>query len=363
MTLEIRGIGLAVPGEPVGQEQALEIARLFFEETPQRAKVLPALYRRTRVETRHSVLATDNEEFAEARQFYVPWRPDAAGGPSTGERMRRYEREAAPLAKAASAAALDEAGVAAGEITHLITVSCSGFQAPGVDVALIKQLGLSPRVARSNIGFMGCHGAMNGLRVARSFTENDPAAKVLLCAVELCSLHLHYGWDPEKIVANAIFSDGAAAVVGAAPRNGSREGWRLIANGSRILDDSEDAMTWTVRDHGFEMTLSPRVPDLIRQHARPWLEEWLGEHDLSVERVGSWAIHPGGPRILKSFADAVGLERSALAASYETLRRYGNMSSPTVLFLLKRLRDEGAPLPAVALGFGPGLTIEAALIR
>jgi predicted naringenin-chalcone synthase len=366
MTLAIAGIGVAVPGEPVRQDQALGIARLFFEETPQRAKVLPALYRRTRVETRHSVLATDNEEFEEARQFYVPWRPHAERGPSTGERMERYEREAAPLARAASSAALAESGVAADEITHLVTVSCSGFQAPGVDVALIKQLGLSPRVARSNIGFMGCHGAMNGLRVARSFAESDPSAKVLLCAVELCSLHLHYGWDPEKIVANAIFSDGAAAIVGVAVGNGkgnAPSAWRLTANGSRILDDSEDAMTWTVRDHGFEMTLSPRVPDLIRQHARPWLEEWLAENELSVEAVGSWAIHPGGPRILKSFADSVGLDREALAASYEVLRRYGNMSSPTVLFLLKHLRDAGAQLPAVALGFGPGLTIEAALIQ
>lgn len=364
MTLAIAGIGIAVPGEPVRQDQALEIARLFFEESPQRSKVLPALYRRTRVETRHSVLATDNEEFEEARQFYVPWEPSAERGPSTGARMARYEREAAPLARTASLSALAEAGVAPQEITHLVTVSCSGFAAPGVDVALIKQLDLSPRVARSHIGFMGCHGAMNGLRVARSFTESDPSAKVLLCAVELCSLHLHYGWDPEKIVANAIFSDGAAAIVGTNGENGHAPGaWRLTANGSRILDDSEDAMTWTVRDHGFEMTLSPRVPDLIRKHARPWLEEWLGEHGLSVEAVGSWAIHPGGPRILKSFADSVGLDRSALAASYEVLRRYGNMSSPTVLFLLKRLRDAGALLPAVALGFGPGLTIEAALIR
>jgi predicted naringenin-chalcone synthase len=362
VSLAIAGIGTAVPGSPVEQRDALALARQYFEETPERRKVLPALYRRTRVETRHTVLAGDEEAVAGARGFYSPWRPEAGRGPSTAERMLRYEREAAPLARAAAESALTEAGVGAPEITHLVTVSCSGFQAPGVDVALIKQLGLSAGVARSHIGFMGCHGAMNGLRVARSFAENDPDAKVLLCAVELCSLHLHY-WDPEKIVANAIFSDGAAAIVGTSPENGHRDSWQVAANGSRLLEDSEDAMTWTVRDHGFEMTLSPRVPDLIRRHARSWLEGWLGEHELSLGEVGSWAIHPGGPRILKAFADAVELGRSALAASYEVLKRYGNMSSPTVLFLLKHLRDQGAKLPAVAVGFGPGLTMEAALIR
>ncbi|MDX1501331.1 MAG: type III polyketide synthase [Thermoanaerobaculia bacterium] len=365
MSLALTGIGIAVPGEPVSQTRAAEIARRFFDQTPERERLLPTLFRWTRVDTRHSVLDSwSDEDLAAGREtFFERPRHELDRGPTTAQRMERYEAHAAPLAVDASRSALADAGLDANRITHLVTVSCSGFAAPGVDVALIKRLGLDPGVARSHVGFMGCHAAINGLRVARSFVDADPEARVLLCAVELCTLHVHYGWDPEKIVANAIFSDGAAAVVGSSAENGHRREWQVAANGSRVLDDCEDAMTWKVRDHGFEMTLSPRVPDLIREHVRPWLEEWLGGHGLSIATVGSWAVHPGGPRILGAFEQATGVARRKLETSYKVLARYGNMSSPTVLFLLERLRRIQAPRPAVAIGFGPGLAIEAALIR
>ncbi|MFQ5526822.1 MAG: type III polyketide synthase [Thermoanaerobaculia bacterium] len=364
MSLTIVGLGTMVPGEPVPQQRAAEVAARLFEATPERERTLSTLYRWTRVASRHSVLSDGpSGSTGTHQQFFAPWSGEGDKGPTTRERMDRYEAHAAPLALAASRSALDEAGTEPGDLTHLVTVSCSGFSAPGVDVALLKQLGLSPDIARSHIGFMGCHGALNALRVARSFVEADPASRVLVCAVELCTLHAHYGWDPEQIVANAIFSDGAAALVGAGRQTGRPDAWTVAANGSRIMADSEDAMTWRVHDHGFEMTLSPRVPDLIREHVRPWLEGWLAEQGLSMDDVGSWAIHPGGPRILDAVARAAGLDKQRLTASYEVLERYGNMSSPTILFLLKRLKDEGAALPLVALGFGPGLAIEAALIR
>lgn len=346
------------------QSRAAKVAERLFPPSQKRARVLSILYRWTRVASRHSVLAdADDDQVGSHQHFFPPSSREDERGPTTDKRMRSYERHAAPLALTACRAALDEAAVDPGTITHLVTVSCSGFSAPGVDIELIKSLGLSPEVPRSNIGFMGCHGALNGLRVARSFAEADPEARVLLCAVELCTLHAHYGWDPEQIVANAIFSDGAAALVGAGRENASSGSWEVAANGACILPDSEDAMTWQIGDHGFEMTLSPRVPDLIRQHLRPWLVEWLADHELSISDVGSWAVHPGGPRILDAVAGATGLEKPALATSYEVLERFGNMSSPTVLFLLERLRRDGAELPIVALGFGPGLAIEAAIIR
>ncbi|HEX6984907.1 MAG TPA: 3-oxoacyl-[acyl-carrier-protein] synthase III C-terminal domain-containing protein, partial [Planctomycetaceae bacterium] len=138
-------------------------------------------------------------------------------------------------------------------------------------------------------------------------------------------------------------------------------GLSLIASGSFVVPDTADAMTWGIGDHGFEMTLSPRVPDLIHQALRPWLEGWLASQGVPLDRVGSWAVHPGGPRILSAAAEALGLPPESLAVSRDVLRDYGNMSSPTVLFLLDRLRRQNAPRPCVALGFGPGLTIEAAL--
>jgi len=364
MSLAILGLGTAVPGAPVSQQRAAQVAERLFPNTSERARVLSLLYRWTRVASRHSVLADGSDDQPGSYQNFFPaWSEEGDGGPTTDQRMRLYEEHAAPLAIEASRSALDEAAIEPGSLTHVVTVSCSGFSAPGVDIALIKQLGLASDVARSHIGFMGCHGALNGLRVARSFVEANPEARVLLCAVELCTLHAHYGWDPEQIVANAIFSDGAAALVGTGAAGCQADTWQVVASGSQIIADSEEAMTWRVRDHGFAMTLSARVPDLIREHLRPWLEAWLARHSLSIASVGSWAIHPGGPRILAGVGSAAGLDSDALAPSYEILERYGNMSSPTILFLFETLRRAGATRPIVALGFGPGLAIEAAIIR
>jgi predicted naringenin-chalcone synthase len=186
--------------------------------------------------------------------------------------------------------------------------------------------------------------------------------------VELCSLHHQFGWDADTIVANALFADGAAAVVGlacdASRKESAREtGYRLVASGSTLIEDSEDAMSWRIGDHGFRMTLSPRVPDLICQHLRPWLVGWLAPRGLTLDAVGSWAVHPGGPRILSAFREATGLGASTLETSGSILAEFGNMSSPTVLFILDRLRKTHAPRPCVALAFGPGLAVEAALLR
>jgi predicted naringenin-chalcone synthase len=208
---------------------------------------------------------------------------------------------------------------------------------------------------------MGCHGALNGLRVARGFIESDPCARVLLCAVELCSLHYHYGWDPDRLVANALFADGAAAVVGGWDNDPSDDCWRIRATGSCLVPDSEHAMRWRIGDNGFIMSLSASVPEIIGERLRPWMESWLKGNGLSIADVRSWAVHPGGPRILGSVSRALGLPRGATEVSKEILRDHGNMSSPTILFILDRLRRHNAPRPCVALGFGPGLVAEATL--
>jgi predicted naringenin-chalcone synthase len=269
--------------------------------------------------------------------------------------MRCYEREAAPLALRASRAALDGRR----DVTHLVTVSCSGFSAPGFDVALLQGLELGPTVERTHVGFMGCHGALNGLRVARMIIEADPRARVLLCALELCSLHYDYGDDPERIVANGLFSDGAAAMVLASGEPDSP--WRLAASGSCLLPDSESMMGWAIGDHGFEMRLSPEIPARIEEDLRPWMESWLAGRGLGIDRIGSWAVHPGGPRILSATENALGLAPDATADSRAVLAECGNMSSPTVIFILDRLRRRDAARPCVTLAFGPGITAEAAL--
>jgi predicted naringenin-chalcone synthase len=184
-----------------------------------------------------------------------------------------------------------------------------------------------------------------------------------LCAVELCCLHYHYGWDPQKVIANALFADGAAAVVVGPSDFDDENVWRLTKSGSCVFPNSAAAMTWTISDHGFEMTLSKQVPVLIQEGLRDWVSGWLAEKGLDLSDVKSWAVHPGGPRILDAVESALQLNNSALDASRRILAECGNMSSPTILFILDRLRKQQAPLPCVALGFGPGLAVEAALFE
>jgi predicted naringenin-chalcone synthase len=362
MSLILTGFGTSVPEHSIAQADAAEIGTRFAALDPKRARTVRAIYRKAGVHKRHSVLLESAEGAPMDRlSFYEDADGPDDAGPSTEQRMRRYEAEAPKLAEAAARGALQDAALAPKEITHIVTVSCTGFFSPGLDAVLIEQLGLSPGVARSHVGFMGCHGALNGLRVASSFVGANPNARVLLAAVELCTLHFAYGRDPQLMVANALFSDGAAAVVGVSHESSDAGAWRVLATGSLLMPDSADAMSWRIGDHGFRMTLSATVPNLIAAHLCEWLEQWLGQHGLGVGDVASWAMHPGGPRLLSAVSDAVELTRDAMEVSREVLAEYGNMSSATVLFILDRLRQRDAPRPCVALAFGPGLVVEAVL--
>jgi predicted naringenin-chalcone synthase len=361
----IRGVGTCVPEGSILQTEAAELAVSFAGPEGGRERTLRALFRKSGLKKRHSViLETATGELKARQSFYPPALGPDDKGPSTAVRMARYEAEAPPLAAEASRRALSDAGMEPAEITHLVTVSCTGFFAPGLDAKLLELLDLSRGVERTHVGFMGCHGAMNGIRTGASHTGANPEAKVLICALELCSLHLAYGWDPNDLVANAIFGDGAAAVVGTSPSAAGRsDDWTVVSNGTYLLPNSGDAMSWRIGDHGFQMTLSPRVPDLIRTHLEGWLRGWLAGNGLSLEEVEAWAVHPGGPRILNSVEEALGLERSATSVPRAVLSEFGNMSSATILFILERMRAADAPRPLVALAFGPGLVVEAVLIR
>jgi len=361
MSTDFVGVGTAVPTHSMNAQESADSAPLFADMDESQARLMPVLYRKSGVSKRHMVIFGSADGIPVERQdLYSPATHTGDRGPTTGTRMKHYERHAGALAHASASAALADASIHPSAITHIVTASCSGFAAPGFDLSLIDTLGLRADVARTHVGFMGCHAAMNALRVADAFAGTDPSARVLVCATELCSLHFRYGFDPGTAVTNTLFADGSASVVCAANARQSR--WRLRASGSMRMPDSADAMTWRVGDNGFEMTLSPRVPELIGSHLRPWLEGWLGLHGVALGDVQSWAVHPGGPRILQAVAETLGLPPVAMKASRETLAEYGNMSSPTVLFVMERLRRDHAAKPCVALGFGPGLVVEAMLL-
>jgi len=402
----IVGLGTSVPDFSISQEDACEFAQQIGM-AGRFTKALPKLYRQSGVSRRHSVFIERSDGPALQRQSFYPVvdpsMSDAerkANVPTTADRMEAYRKFAPALALQAASRAVAASELNPCEITHLVTVSCSGFCAPGVDIELIQALGLSNEVQRTHVGFMGCHGSLNGMRVARAICESQPAACVLLVSVEICSLHQHYTDNPQQLVANSLFADGAAAIVvqstsnlpsdaaldandSIVPRTNERTtemlesdssravvgiehkrlNIELISNASTVLPDTQAMMSWQVGDHGFEMGLSPQVPEVIQARLYDWIAKWLSEHELSVADIVGWNVHPGGPRILTATAEALTLADSDLSASWNTLRDYGNMSSPTVFFVLNQILSQGVSGPVVMLGFGPGLCVEAALLN
>ncbi len=373
---QITGIGTAVPHYQANSKASATFATKISCVTSGESRKLQALYRRTGINQRGSVLLKEHAVSDIASDFYAPAANTQDRGPSTKVRNDRYGYEAPALAKRAASGALQTSGLMSEEITHLVTVSCTGFNAPGIDIALIDELELPFTTQRIQVGFMGCHAAINGLRVANGIIAEAKHAKVLMCCVELCSLHYQYGTVTDHIVSNALFADGSAAIVLESDRRqrGSSSTIQsthsvplplgtVAATGSFLVPKSRDAMTWSIGDNGYQMTLSARVPHLIEEHLAAYLSDFLQQHGESIGSIEGWAVHPGGSRILSAVENSLALPTNALATSRSVLANHGNMSSATMLFILKRFSAENQPKPWVMLGFGPGLEIEASLIR
>ena len=355
MTGYILGLGTAVPPDRVPQEEVLNMSTAVICEDSRQERLMRVLFRKSGIETRGTVLPPE---------LGFDWKDRAdvgspGHGPGTAERMQLYETFAGPLAESAARSALEDSAISVEEITHLVTVSCTGFGAPGVDVGLIRSLGLPATTQRVHVGFMGCHGAINGIRTVQGLVAANPDAKVLMCAVELCSLHFRMAWDDEGIIGNALFADGAAAIVVSAEEGPKVPLWEISGSGSCLIDDSADAMSWHIGDNGFEMRLTGQVAESIEESLQPWMDSWLQSLGTTMTNVSSWAVHPGGPKILDAVESALDLPENATRYSRAVLREHGNMSSPTVLFVLDRLRRNAESGPIVALAFGPGLMAEA----
>ena len=330
---------------------------------------LPAVYRGSAIDHRYTCVPDyGREDPAEFTFFPKDWSLEPA--PTTEERNERYREAAIPLAEDVGRRALDRADVAPDEVTHVVAVSCTGFFAPGLDVELVKRLDLPPTTQRTFIGFMGCYAAFNALRVAHGFCQSQPDARVLVVCTELCTLHFQIDDSLESVIVNSLFSDGAAAAVLSARDGADAQGRLAYADGRcQLDDDSMEDMTWAIGDTGFKMGLSSRVPDVVGDNLPSYVENLLDPHDLRPDDLDFWAVHPGGRRIVEGAQDALDLSDDDVADSLAVLRDYGNMSSPTILFVLKRILERGAqgdgapPDRGVAMAFGPGLTTEGALFE
>lgn len=398
MPAAIRSIETAVPATIVGQAALRDLLHEQEVYGPLGRRVISAAFDGSEIETRHSVL----EELGSDAPPRVPALYEASSrrlaDPGTAARNDAYALYSKPLLVEAARKALAGApGLDAADVTHVVTVSCTGFYAPGPDYVLVRELGLRPSTQRFHLGFMGCYAAFPALRMAAQFCEADPSAVVLVVSVELCSLHLHVVDDPDAIVAASVFGDGAAAAVVTA-QGGSGPQLDLDAFESTIVPEGAGEMAWTIGDHGFDMVLSSYVPKIVERNIGAAFEPLLAGAGLAVGDVDAWAVHPGGRSILDRVQSALGLDDELLAPSRRVLREFGNMSSASVLFILSDLLHEqgdghraqelalatttasagasalGEPAPrptalapsaprrVAAVAFGPGLTVETALL-
>jgi predicted naringenin-chalcone synthase len=375
----VRAIATAVPRHRIDRAEWMRLAATLGDPRAPRA-LLERLAERTAIDARGCAAFDPSHA-----PLFVESLADRR--PGTAARMARWSEAARPLAVHAAREALSAARLDAARVTHVVTASCTGFEAPGVDLAVFEALGIPRGCRRVHIGFMGCHAAINALAVARDAARSDPAACVLVVCVEVSSVHFHGSARPDQIVADALFADGAAAFVvlgadAASAHDAARTAvadtparadadssacacdLRLEGAHSVVLPDSRDDMRWQIGDHGFEMTLGARVPEILRGAVGPWVRRTLeSAHSLGLDAVRSWAIHPGGPRVLDSVLEGLALPPSAGDDSRAVLREHGNMSSATIGFILARLARAPEPGPIAALAFGPGLVGELLVLR
>lgn len=317
------------------------------------------IYDNSCISKRYSVL----DDFSQnpERGFFLD-KVGPRSNPCTHTRNDVYLKEAPLLAHTAALKAIKEWGGDPSEITHVLSVSCTGVAAPGIEFMLIQSLNLNRAAHRLGINFMGCFGAFKALQVATAFAKENSAHRILVVCTELCSLHFQKDLSTQNTIANSIFADGAAAcVIGCKKRPKEKSFFSIIRQQSLALNDTLDKITWEIGNNGLFMNLSRHVPALIKAHINkivtPLLESYAEPSECD------WAIHPGGKMILEAVEKGIQLEKNQTTAAWETLREYGNMSSATFLFVLDRLyRQKSKKQWAVGLGFGPGLSFEGVLL-
>jgi predicted naringenin-chalcone synthase len=343
----INRIGRAVPLHDV-HRKFTEVAPHYLSAERDR-KLFRRMAGRCQIERRYSCLepsSNPHEIVADGFYRFGPF-------PGTAERMARYEREALPLAlRAVADLDLGDSSDSNG-ITHLIVASCTGLAAPGLDLQLAEALRLPGTVERTMVGFMGCAAALPALKLARHIVRSEERARVLVMALELCTLHFQESCDLERVLSFLLFGDGcAAALVTAEP-----SGVEIGGFAAHLVPDTADDLTWRIGSHGFEMHLSGHVPCAIERSLPTALPDILGGADPTEIRL--WAVHPGGRTILDAVERGLRAAPDALTFSRRVLSDYGNMSSATVLFVLRLMMDARASGPGCAMAFGPGLAIEA----
>ncbi|UZD21757.1 type III polyketide synthase [Algoriphagus halophytocola] len=356
MASSIVSIGLANPGAPIAQASIADFMKKAHQLDELESRKLGFLYRKSGIDTRYSVL-DDFEKSGSSEFTFFPKSEDFEPFPGTKARMDVFSKTAADLCETAARSCLSKPKTHTSEVSHLILVSCTGMMAPGVELQLMERLGLQDSVERYCVHFMGCYAAFTGLKLADKIVLAEPEAKVLLVSVELCTLHFQKEYSEDNVLANSLFGDGAAAAL----VMNSEQGMKMQSYQSNVLREGEADMAWGIGDFGFEMRLSKYIPTLLDKGIQQLLEKF--EHKYQLSTLKHFAIHPGGKQILQKVKEAFQLPDSANTHALEVLSKFGNMSSSTILFVLHSMMEDPAIQGKIlAMGFGPGLTLETLLL-
>ncbi|MGY5871826.1 MAG: type III polyketide synthase [Candidatus Thorarchaeota archaeon] len=363
-TIYLHKIVTTVPEKFYTQEFALEFLLKLAGDSEKKRSFLTRLYKGTHIRKRHSVI--DDYDKDPSEYTFYPKNPQLLPEPSTAQRNDLYIKEAKRLTLKASKQLLDETPeFDKSKITHVITASCTGCVAPGLDFFLVRDLGLNPSIHRTNIGFMGCQGAFPAMKQARDICLAHPDARVLVVNVELCSVHMQQSEELDIVVSNAIFADGISAALVSAHKDdvkGSKYSMEKFA--TAFASDTENDMAWRIGDHGFLMKLSIYVPKIVQENIKPLMDRLFETSGIKQDEIDIWAIHPGGRSILEKSQEALDITKEDLDSSYKIMYEYGNMSSATIMFVLEDiLKDSAKQGKVFAAAFGPGITVETGLME
>ena len=355
---KITSIATGVPAHKYLQSDLFDFAEKAYTDSPDEARKLKFLYGHSGISSRHSVLP-DFTMLPEERSFFKG-EGETATAPAIEARMEIFNRYAAPL----SVETIDrciEGNISRSEITHLITVSCTGMSAPGLDLQIMELMELPETIMRTSVNFMGCYAAIHGMKIADAFCKSTPNANVIVVCTEFCSLHFQQTKSIDNLTSSLIFADGCAAML--MQSSPVKKGLIIENFYSRVLPKGKKDMAWELSPTGFLMTLSSYIPDLIKADFEILVKNALSHTRKTKADIDHWCIHPGGKKILQSISEALDLKDNALDSSYEVLNDYGNMSSPTILFVLKKIIEDIKDSPekrsnVFGAAFGPGLTME-----
>ena len=355
---KIISIATGVPAHKHLQSDLFTYADEVYNKSEDDTRKLGFLYRQSGIEYRHSVLADFTVPEQDRTFFNIP--SEEGNVKSIGERMAIFD-EFAPDLSVETITKCIAGKINKEEITHLITVSCTGMSAPGLDLQVMEKMDLPNTIVRTSVNFMGCYAAIHAMKIADAFCNSIENSNVIVVCTEFCTLHFQKEITIDNMTSSLLFADGCAAIL--MQSNNRGKGLRLENFYSDVIFKGKKDMSWQLSTNGFLMTLSGYIPELIKADFEKLVASALQKTNRTQADITDWCIHPGGKKILQSIAQSLQLEKESFAASYEVLNDYGNMSSPTILFVLKKIMDELEQTNkenAVVFGaaFGPGLTME-----